>query len=245
MTEINRDYLFRKYGYCIIPKNTLLYRGFDNAEITECMYFALKFWVAGAPFCNPRDSKHIQIWKVKRDIKVIFLVENVNDRAWSKSAIPKIYNDLFPEEFHLNLNDLDIKQKNFKRRDKFTSLLLNMYNITGWLSSIEGNIELEVCLFGKSQLFEYIKLFRLVDEDEEGRYYKNSLKQIKIVPTDRFMKRVKKLLSDYYIKYSKEKYPYKAYLRQRREWLMDDLLKGEDEQKIKHDDYTIRNKLRI
>jgi len=36
------------YGQCIIPKNTLLFRGQADISFDDCMFFVSKHWVAGA-----------------------------------------------------------------------------------------------------------------------------------------------------------------------------------------------------
>jgi hypothetical protein len=108
------------FGYCIIPKGTLLYRGHGDTAPNNCMFFALKFWVAGA------FNDSVQIWKTKSDIEVLFLVEYVNTRSWTISAIPRLYKSLFPEEKDNDLSDLDIKHFDIEKRN---NLIKNSFQI--------------------------------------------------------------------------------------------------------------------
>ena len=70
------------FGYCIIPKNTILFRGHADASTNDCMFFTTKKWVAGV------FNENIQIWKTATDIE--------------------LYNNIFPTERNLNFDDIDI-----------------------------------------------------------------------------------------------------------------------------------------
>ncbi len=96
------NYLRAIYGYCIIPKNTLLYRVHFDTSINDCMFFTTKKWVAGV------FNENIQIWKTATDIELLFLVEHVNQsswtisalvEAWARCAVPKAsFTYTFPKE---------------------------------------------------------------------------------------------------------------------------------------------------
>lgn len=92
------------YGYCILPKNTFLFRGHSNTSTNDCMFFATKKWVAGVL------NQNVQIWKTTTDIELLFLVDYVNHNSWSISALPHLYNNILPTERNLNFDDIDIKQ---------------------------------------------------------------------------------------------------------------------------------------
>jgi len=165
------------FGHCVIPKDTLLYRGHSDTLFQDCMFFALKFWVAGA-FKNS-----IQVWKVTRKIEILFLVESVDHRSWTESAIPRLYKTVFPDEVSDSYDDLDIKQRNIEIRNRFIKKLSLDYSLTGWLTSLEGAIDLEICLFKENQ----VRLNEILNKDSK-KYYLDSLRQIEIFPSQDFYK---------------------------------------------------------
>jgi hypothetical protein len=83
--------LYDKYGFCIIPTGTKLYKGGEKSDYNGCMFFGLQKYVATA-FQNNSDK--IQIWTVKQDIKVLFMVLELNRLSWTKSAVVDIYNGI-------------------------------------------------------------------------------------------------------------------------------------------------------
>lgn len=166
------------FGYCVIPKDTLLYRGHTDKEFKDCMFFALKFWVARA------FNRSVQVWRTTKEIEILFLVESVDFRSWTESAIPRLFKTIFPDEASNNYDDLDIKHHNIQRRNKLIRKLNSDFGLTGWLTSLEGAIELEICLFEGTQ----IELCEIVNEDSEN-YFKDSLKQIDVFPTEDFYAR--------------------------------------------------------
>ncbi len=78
------------YGYCILPKNTLLFRGHPDTSMNDCMFFATKKWVAGV------FNQNVQIWKTTTDIELLFLVEHVKHNSWTISSLPHLYANIFP-----------------------------------------------------------------------------------------------------------------------------------------------------
>lgn len=172
------QYLKDKYGYAVVPKNTLLYRGHKSEAVSDCMFFALKHYVASA------FNKQVQIWKTSQDIEVLFLVDYINERSWTFSALPRLYNELFPEDNNSTYSDLDIKHWNIERRDKLVKKLHNEHQVNGWLTSVENHHELEICLFGEqtcSQTIKFIDVF-----NDGNKYYKDSLRHIDVFPTASF-----------------------------------------------------------
>jgi len=142
------------------------------------MFFALKFWVAGA------FNNSVQVWRVTREIEILFLVESVDYRSWTESAIPRLYKTVFPNEASGIYDDLDIKHRNIEIRNRFIKELSSEYSLTGWLTSLEGAIDLEICLFKDNQ----VELNKIVNKDSK-KYYKDSLKQIDIFPSQDFYKK--------------------------------------------------------
>ena len=165
------------FGHCIIPKDTLLYRGHTDTLFQDCMFFALKFWVAGA------FNNSVQVWRVTREIEILFLVESVDYRSWTESAIPRLYKTVFPHEVSDSYDDLDIKHRNIEIRNRFIKKLSSDYSLTGWLTSLEGAIDLEICLFKENQ----VELKEIVNKGSK-KYYRDSLKQIDIFPSQDFYK---------------------------------------------------------
>jgi hypothetical protein len=166
--------LKENFGHCIIPKNTNLFRGHNSTDFKDCMFFALKFWVAEA------FSNSIQIWKTKTEIEVLFLVEFIDSRSWTKSSIPRLHQMIFPKIVKV-YDDLDIKHRSIKRRNTFIKTLNKKYEIQGWFTSLEGAIELEVCLFDSKS----IELTEVVERGSD-KYPLDSLNQIKLFPTQDF-----------------------------------------------------------
>ena len=74
-------------------------------------------------------------------------------------------------------------------------MLCSKYGLNGWLTSLEGNIELEVCLFYLKE--NQIELNEIVNKDYE-KYYKDSLKKINIFPTKDFYERTYKKIRGKY-----------------------------------------------
>ncbi len=243
MNEVNQENLLAKYGYCVIPKNTILYRGFENTNISDCMFFALQFFVAGAGFGKTNIPSKIHLWKTKKDVKVIFLITRLNAHAWAESAIPLIYEDVFPDESSLHLTDLDIKQTDFNRRVKFINKLHQEFNIDGWFSSLEGRIELEICLFGKKSISEKIELIEQVSEDNDLFVFKNSLRKLKLFPGEGFVKLTRKAINKHYTFYKAN--PYQDYRKKLKIWYEDGLERGLKINDMKEEYYNLRHKLKI
>jgi hypothetical protein len=66
--------------------------------------------------------------------------------------------------------------------------LYSKYAINGWLSTLEGNAELEICLFKKETVSNFLD-FVHVHKKKEKVFYKNSLRKIKISPPQAFYDR--------------------------------------------------------
>ncbi len=176
--------LEEKYGYCIIPKNTLLYRGAQETLYRDCLFFATKYSVAKA------FGDQIQIWKTTKEIRVLFLVRFLCNRAWAYSELANVFNDVFPEESNSGFDDLDVKHRDKERRNKFVQKLYNEYDCSGWFTSVEEMIDVEVCLFNSKMNAERIALIE-PNCEENKKYYKDSLDKIKIFPSKSFFENTK------------------------------------------------------
>lgn len=107
--------LYNKYGHCIIPIGTKLYKAGEFTDFDTCMFFGLQKSIATA-FQN--NSNEVQIWTVKQDIKVLFMVLEYTRNSRTKSAIVDIYKGYYPSEN--GMNDLDIKHFNHSKRKKLS-----------------------------------------------------------------------------------------------------------------------------
>ncbi len=171
--------LYKKYGHCIIPKNTFLFRGHSNKSLDDCMFFATKHFVANA------FNDNVQVWKTTTDIKVLFLVEHLNWLSWTTSALPSLFNSIFKEESNSNFDDLDIKHWDIVRRNKLVRKLFDDYKISGWLTSLENKVELEICLFDKQANSKQLAFVETSDRNKKINL-KDSLEKIKLFPTKNF-----------------------------------------------------------
>jgi hypothetical protein len=154
------------------------------------MFFTTKHWVATA-FNNT-----IQVWKTTTDIKVLFLVEYVTPNSLAISALPQLYKNIFSAKGNSNLTDLDIKHWDIKTRNKLASKLYNEYKVSGWLSSIENKVEMEVCLFDKQANSKQLILVETTDINDK-KYFKDSLQRITIYPSKTFLKQTEKALTQH------------------------------------------------
>ena len=226
------------YGYCIIPRNTLLFRGHPDTSIDDCMFFATKKWVAGA------FNENVQIWKTITDIEVLFLVEYVDYNSWTTSALPRLYNNIFPTDINTNFDDLDIKHRDINRRNKLVRKLYDEYTISGWLSSIENKVEMEVCLFDTHANAGQLILVDITNRNEKN-YFKDSLKRIKILPSNKFYEQTHKKLSERESILKGEKDHYKQYKKTQDAWIREDVNNGHDKVEAKHFHLSLRTKLKI
>jgi hypothetical protein len=226
------------YGYCIIPKNTLLFRGNSDTSMKDCMFFATKKWVAGA------FNQHVQIWKTTTDIDVLFLVEYVKYNSWTISALPHLYKNIFPTDCNPNPDDLDMKRLDKNRRDELVRKLYDEYKISGWLSSLENRVEMEVCLFDKHANTSQLTLVDTVNKNDK-RYVKDSLDRIKIYPSKHFYELTKKKLSEREPLLPDERDHYKRYKKMMYASIKEEVQNGMDKAEAKHYHFNLRTKLEI
>jgi len=223
--------LYDKYGHCIIPAGTKLYKGGEPNDYEGCIFFGLQKYVATA-FQN--NTNKIQIWSVKRDIKLLFMVQKLNRSGWAKSSIVEIYKKYYPSE--TELNDLDIKHRDHQKRDKFIDKL-KAENIFGWLSSLEDKVDLEICLFhDKQELDQLIELEKVIEKDNDEFDYLNALEATDIHPSRHFFSQTKEKLSDS---------PYKDYEKMVEAWTEDEIKQGLTQEQARHYHLNLRTKLKI
>lgn len=223
--------LYNKYGHCIIPAGTKLYKGGETTDYDGCIFFGLQKFVAQA-FQN--NSGKIQIWSVKRDIKLLFLVKELNHLSWAKSSIVDVYRVYYPSES--GLNDVDIKHRDQHKRSKLIDKLKDK-NIIGWLSSLEGKVDLEICLFPeKEELNKLIELETVIDIDSNKFDYLNALDRIDINPGDQFFTQTKDKL---------KASPFEDYADLVAEWSNDEIKRGHTLEEARHYHLNLRTKLKI
>ena len=172
--------LIEKYGYCVIPKGTILLRSGETTEFSDCMFFGLDDMVGG---CFGRENR--QVWEVLQDLKILFMVSHVTQRSWVISSIVEIYQSVYLEE--KELDDLDIKQRDLTKREKLIEILKGQ-EIIGWLSSLENNPALEICLFpDKSKFSSMMRPLRSFSIKEYEFY--SALGDLLIHPSKQFYDR--------------------------------------------------------
>ena len=225
-----------KYGHCIIPKNTFLFRGHLSEKFEDVMFFATKIWMA------KNVGKGIQVWKTKSDIEVGFFVNYLNPRSHAVSSIPKIYSTFFPEEKQFELSDLDIKL-NPKRMVKLVSRLKSE-NILGWLTSYENREELEICFINKKKT-ESSLIFVESSNKNNALYFKDSLSKIKIFPANSFFEISKSKITEKSFNSEYSKNIYRKYKKSISTQIQEDVLNGDDKIKAIHFYYNLRQKLKI
>lgn len=229
--------LLAEYGYCIIPPKTLLYRSHIEKNYNECMFFATTYSIAKA------FGKNVQIWMTTKEIQLIFLISHIDDQSRSSSNIPQLYNKIFPEDSYLNLDDLDIKQRDFNRRYKFINKLYKIHEINGWFSSLEDSVPVEVCLFDKIANSQQLKLLEIASDGT--KYFKESLKRIKVYPTEKFYSSTFQKLDEMYpSSHSKADY-LRIHQKSRSAWIKDDIDNGIPRIVSLHNTYDLRCKLKI
>ncbi len=69
------DRLIETFGYCIMPKNTILFRGHEDDRYSDVMFFGTKHVVAMA-----FSKNNIQVWKTTKELQILFLVEYLTGR---------------------------------------------------------------------------------------------------------------------------------------------------------------------
>jgi hypothetical protein len=137
--------LIEKYGFCIIPSGTLFFRGYASVELLDYMFFSTNKYVANV-FCEK-----VQVWRTISEIKLIFLIDKLDRNSWVQSALPAVMRHIQPPGDSREWRDLDIKHNPEVMREVVIYLSVE-HGISGWLTSLEDKVELEVCLFGRENI---------------------------------------------------------------------------------------------
>lgn len=185
----------------------------------------------------------IQLWKTNKEIEVIFLVDHVDFYGNASSSLPNLYKNVFPDDKN-EYTDLQIKHFDIEKRNSLIKNLFTEFKIAGWFASIESNVELEVCLFDQELNSQLISFVKTIDKDDPV-YQKDSLKKIKVYPTNQFFEktdqRIRKQLH----------YPpsignmHKLYLKSRKCWINQEAI-DEASKKILRVYYSnLRTRLKI
>jgi len=191
--------LYDKYGYCVLPAHSFLYRAGEISE--DVIFFGLNPYLE--TYSNGTDI--IEMWETKKEIKLLFMISELANLR-TKTAILEIYNGFFPSD--QVSYDLHIKyHENKDRRSKFVNTLKQL-GISGWLTSEEGNKnELEICLFRNYELFSYINFVTKGSSNEFEKMSKeNALKAMNVFPSASFKEKTIKNLAraqsyNEYVKY--------------------------------------------
>ncbi len=225
---------FKKFGYCVVPKNTFLYRGHVSAQYADCMYFAL------TPDIAKLFNREVQVWRVKKAFKIIFLIESINSSCQAISAIPHLINDLYSIKEHKIQDDLKLKEwiKNN------TSNFISKFSLSGWLTSLENNNVLEVCLINSVFIQKHIELQSVI-QDQSDILYRNSLRRFKIYPSIKFYQKSRKKIESHSIANSNYISTYSKHCMKIRSWIKENSNSDSDVSYFKEYYYDLRQKLKI
>ena len=202
------------------------------------MFFATTH--SGAAVWNDK----IQIWRTTTDIQVLFAVEYVTYTTIGISALPALFNSLFPLEWDPNFIDLDIKIRDINRRNKFVRKLFDDYQILGWFTSVENNSFNEVCLFDKQTNSEGIKLIGITNRADK-QYYKDSLQKLKFFLPQSFYDRTLIELNKHSTFPTDREGTYKKHKRYVNTCIKDYVEKGMSKNEAKHEMISLRTQLKI
>ena len=232
------DNLNKIYGYCIIPKNTLLFRGHNENSVSDCMFFSLKHCVAGV------FNENIQVWKTTKDIQLLFLFEDLDKRSWTKSSLPQLFNLLFPEEGNPDFVALDIKHRDVTRTKKLVARLFNEYKCGGWLTSVEDKVELEVCLFNEQANEEQLVFVNTSNRNNET-YFEDSLNRLNIFPAAEFYENTIRKFNIQSTSFETEREFYQRYIKTQRAWIKQEAKSDNEKTELKHFYSNLRTKLKV
>jgi hypothetical protein len=195
--------LFRKYGYCVIPKGTLLFRKGDIDFSRDALFFALNpRWVVTV---NTYETQDVQLWETKKDIKVLFMIKELNEYGHPKCALTEIYKHFTSET--TDLDAVNIKGRDFERRTILIDYL-KQNKVHGWLTKIDSGYPLEICLFPSSITLPQIKLKEQSTTIPKQYKSYNALYNVNIVPSKTFVNKTQKNLAGRLAKRSKRKDEY-------------------------------------
>lgn len=168
--------LLEEYGYCVIPKGTVLYRQGVLCHRYGCFFALHPRWAINF---SGENKAPVRAWIVEDPITVLFAISHLNPYGFGQCALSDIYRKHFDTSD--GLSSLDVKQTNKKARGNLQRLL-QIHNIEGWLSTIEDKPPLEVFLMpGVLEQLESIPQ-NMCNESQA----QNSLRMIQIFPIGSF-----------------------------------------------------------
>lgn len=226
------------YGYCINHKSTLLFLGHTDTSYRDCLFIAITYSGAGT------WNNTIQIWRTTTNIQVAFAVEYVTETTIGNSALPAIFNSVFPLESVPNFTDLDIKHWNINRRNKIVRKLFNDYRILGWFTSVENNSFNKICLFDKQPNSERIKLSGNTDRADK-LYCKVSPQKLKFFLPQSIHDITLKEINKHSTFPTDREGTYKKIKRYVNAWINDYVEKGMSINEAKHEMICLRTQLII
>lgn len=181
-----------------------------------------------------RQNRHKQgLNQTLEKIFADFRVKYLNNRGWVISGLPELYKMTFPNENNNNITDLDIKQ-DIKKRKPFVWKLMQDFSINGWFTSVEDKIEVEICLFDLEHCNEYLELIES-SVNQESKYFEDSLKKIKIYPSEYFFDKTKQNL----------KSTYSAHKKSIQSWIKEEAKTEIEKENLWHFNFDMRLKLKI
>lgn len=226
---------FEKYGYCEVPKGTLLYRG-HAPRYQNDIFFGTKYSTVTS------YGNGVEIWKSKKNFKVIFLIRHLDTGGRAISSIADIYYDLYPEATERNLIDLDIKQV-VHRRIPFVKCLFDKHNLAGWFSSIEDTEDTEICLFDNQNIDELMEL--VGTSSDRKKYQEDSLKKLRLYPSSDFFLATKDSISKSEgVQYDQKK-QYENYKKRIEIFIKEGIEAGSNRTEMKRYYYNLRFKFKI
>ncbi len=186
----------------------------------------------------------IQIWRTTIDIQVVFAIDYITVDSIGVSALPAIYNSIFPLDNNQSYTALDIKHWDINRRNKFVRKLFDNYNIFGWFTSFEDNSFNEVCLFDTQTNSKCIKLIG-ISNCTNKKYYKDSLQRIKFILPKLFYSKTLKELNKHSAFPNDIEETYKRHKQSVNAWIKDLVERGMSKSEAKHEMISLRTRLKI
>lgn len=171
--------LLEEYGYCIIPKGTVLYRQGALCHKYGCFFALHPHWAINV---SGENKARVRAWTVEYPITVLFAISHLNQYGFGQCALSDIYRKHFNATD--SLSSLDVKHANKEAKGKLQSLL-QVQNIDGWLSTIEDKPPLEIFLMPGA-------VKRLKEESQqnsEDSGARNALREIEVFPATGFIEK--------------------------------------------------------
>lgn len=167
--------LIDKYGYYRIKKGTILFRKAINTNIYNEMFFGFSVYSTSS---SSVKTDEIQIWEIKKDINVFFMIKDYSINHKKISSIVDIYNFLYPDN-KLNSNDDIYIKQNINVRTELINELKKL-DIKSWVSSVENKDEMELFLFSSidlhSEMIQFIKSIKINNKVFDNYYKIESFK---------------------------------------------------------------------